>query len=155
MFTGFNPPLLVVEEEKHRRDAGSMQKAENNKEAEMDTITLPSTTSYPEQLTRIQGNMSRLSQREPETMSAFSSLHEAAAEPGVLDFKTKELIALAIAVSLRCDGCIAFHTHDALEAGASPEEIMEALSVAILMGGGPSVIYATHVAEALEQFEAP
>ena len=86
-------------------------------------------------------------------MKAFRALHHGASIPAELDFKTKELIALAIGVSLRCNGCIAFHTHDALEAGATREEVMEALGVAVLMGGGPSVIYATHVAEAIEQFE--
>ena len=120
----------------------------------MNTISLPTTTSYPDQLDRIRGNMGVLSQRAPETMGAFSALHEAAARSGALDFKTKELIALAIAVSLRCDGCIAFHTHDALRAGATPEEIMEALGVAVMMGGGPSVIYATHVVEAVGQFRS-
>jgi AhpD family alkylhydroperoxidase len=87
-------------------------------------------------------------------MGAFSRLHEAISKPGALDTKTKELIALAIGVALRCDGCIAFHTHDALETGASEQEILDALGVAIMMGGGPSVIYATHVVKALEDFRA-
>lgn len=119
----------------------------------MNTITLPSTSPYPEQLQRIKGNMEVLAHKAPEAMAAFSALHKAAATPGALDFKTKELIALAIAVSLRCDGCIAFHTHDVLEAGAKPEEVLETLAVAVMMGGGPSVIYATHVVEALQQFK--
>jgi AhpD family alkylhydroperoxidase len=119
----------------------------------MNTTTLPSATSYPDQLERIKGNMEALTQSEPATMEAFSALHRAVATPGALDFKTKELIALAIAVSLRCDGCIAFHTHDALESGATPDEVLEALGVAVMMGGGPSVIYATHVVEAVEQFK--
>ena len=118
----------------------------------MNTMTLPSTVSYPDQLERIRGNMGMLARNAPLTMGAFSALHEAAVEPRALDFKTKELIALAIAVGLRCDGCIAFHTHDALQAGATREEVMEALEVAVFMGGGPSVIYATHVVEAVEQF---
>jgi AhpD family alkylhydroperoxidase len=93
--------------------------------------------SYPEQLDRIKASMGGLAERQPRTLKAFSALHDAAAAPEALDFKTKELIALAIAVSLRCDGCIAYHTHDALEAGASCEEIMEAVGVAIL-GKGPT-----------------
>jgi len=119
----------------------------------MNTISLPANATYPEQLKRIQGNMGVLAAGASSTMEAFSQLHHASQKPGALDFKTKELIALAIAVSLRCDGCIAFHTHDALDAGATREEILEALGVAVLMGGGPAVIYATHVAEALDQFE--
>ncbi len=97
--------------------------------------------------------MNELAKAQPKAMGAFSNLHEAAGEDGALDKKTKELIALAIAVTSRCDGCIAFHTHDVLKAGATREEVMEALSVAILMGGGPSVVYASHVVDALEQFE--
>ena len=97
--------------------------------------------------------MSTLAQGQPDTMTAFSAQHRAAAGPGVLGTKAKELIALAIAVSLRCDGCISFHTSDALAAGATREEILEVLSVAVIMGGGPAVMYATHVVEAVEQFE--
>jgi AhpD family alkylhydroperoxidase len=81
-------------------------------------------------------------------------LHHAAAADGVLNAKVKELIALAIAVNVRCDGCIAFHVNDALEAGATREEILEALGVAILMGGGPAMMYAVDALEALKQFES-
>jgi AhpD family alkylhydroperoxidase len=70
----------------------------------------------------------------------------------VLDTKTKELIALAIGVSKLCDGCIAHHTAGALKAGAGRDEIIEALGVAIMMGGGPSVVYATHALQAVDQF---
>ena len=114
---------------------------------------LPNTLTFPEQLERIKGNMGVLAEAQSNVMDAFSALHHAGTAPGALDCKTKELIALAIAVAARCDGCIAFHTHDVLKAGASREEISDALGVAILMGGGPSVMYATHVVEAIEQFE--
>lgn len=119
----------------------------------MNTLSIPGTVPFPEQLEHIKEYMGILGEGAPSTMNAFSDLHHAAGEPGALDFKTKELIALAIGVTLRCNGCIAFHTHDALKAGATRAEIMEALGVAVLMGGGPSVIYATHVVEALEQFQ--
>ena len=85
-------------------------------------------------------------------MKAFWGLHTAALSPGALDTKTKELIALAISVSARCDDCIAHHINDALKAGATKEEITDTLGVAVLMGGGTSVVYATHAIEALEQF---
>ena len=117
------------------------------------TTALPNTLTYPQQLEKIKSNMGVLSQSQPAIMKGFSALHSASAEPGALDGKTKELIALAISVAARCDGCIAFHTHDAMAAGASREEITEALGVAILMGGGPAVMYATHVIEAMDQFE--
>jgi AhpD family alkylhydroperoxidase len=87
-------------------------------------------------------------------MQAFTALHRATTSPGALDAKTKELIALAVGVAVHCDGCIAFHTHDALKAGATEAEIMETLGVAVLMGGGPALMYATHVLEAVQQFQA-
>ncbi len=109
--------------------------------------------NYPDQLDHIKTFQQMLANGQPMTMKAFGSLHHANATDGALNAKTKELIALAIAVTVRCDGCIAFHTHDALLAGATEEEIMDALGVAMLMGGGPSMIYATHVVEAVKQFK--
>ena len=97
--------------------------------------------------------MGALSEATPDVMKGFGALHKAAMSNGALDTKTKELIALAIAVSARCDGCIAFHTHDVLEAGATADEITDALGVAVLMGGGPAVMYATHVMDAVKQFQ--
>ena len=65
----------------------------------------------------------------------------------------QELIALGIAITVRCDGCISFHVHDAMAADASAEEIAETVSVAILMGGGPSVVYGIEALQALSQFQ--
>ncbi|NBD32977.1 MAG: carboxymuconolactone decarboxylase family protein [Cyanobacteria bacterium] len=118
------------------------------------TQSSPDSKSYQAQLKHIKQYMGKFSTAQPDVAKAFSALHQGAATTGQLDQKTKELIALAIAVVTRCDGCIAFHTHDALKAGASKDEIMEALSVAILMGGGPAMMYAVHVIEAVEEFEA-
>ena len=73
-----------------------------------------------------------------------------ALKPNALDVKTKELLALAIGVAVRCDGCIGFHAKAAIKAGASREEVLETLSMAIYMGAGPSMIYA---AEALRAFD--
>ena len=89
----------------------------------------------------------------PDTMAGFGALHAAAVAPGALETKTKELIALGIGISVRCNGCIAFHVHDALHAGASRAEILDTIGVAILMGGGPSMVYGCEALEALEQFE--
>jgi len=110
--------------------------------------------NYPEHLAEIQQAMAALGGEIPGTMAAFMGLHKAAASDGALSAKVKELLALAIAVTVRCDGCIAFHVHDALKAGATREELVEALGVAILMGGGPAVIYATEALNAVDQFEA-
>lgn len=88
----------------------------------------------------------------PEVMTAFRSLDGAASKDGALDPKTKELIALGLAVGTRCDGCIAFHARAAIKHGATREEVMEAVGVSIVMGGGPSVMYAALAIEAYDQF---
>ena len=64
----------------------------------------------------------------------------------------KQLIALGIGISAHCEGCIAYHVHDAVRAGASRQEILETLGIAIMMGGGPAVVYACQALEALDQF---
>jgi len=89
----------------------------------------------------------------PSTMYAFEKLHKVTTKDGALSTKVKELIALAIAINVRCDGCIAYHVNDALNAGASEQEIAEAIGIAVLMGGGPSMIYGCEALEAALQFE--
>ena len=96
----------------------------------------------------------KLSKALPDVMKGFYSLSKASSSPGVLDSKTKELMALAISVAIHCDDCIAFHTDSALKAGASKEEILETLGVTIFMGGGPALMYATHVMQAMEELQA-
>jgi AhpD family alkylhydroperoxidase len=88
----------------------------------------------------------------PEVMKAFSAIAQAALAAKALDTKTKELIALGIAVAIRCDDCIAFHAKAAVEQGASKEEVAETLGMAVYMGAGPSVMYASHALEAFNQF---
>lgn len=88
----------------------------------------------------------------PEVMKGFSAIAQAALKPSALDTKTKELIALAVGVATRCDDCIAFHAKAAADQGASREEILETLGMAIYMGAGPSVMYAAHALEAYGQF---
>jgi len=89
-----------------------------------------------------------------DVMKAFSAIAKAALAPKALDTKTKELIALAIGVAVRCDDCVAFHTKAAVEQGASREEVLETLGMAIYMGAGPSAMYASHALGAFNQFEA-
>lgn len=90
----------------------------------------------------------------PDTTKAFSTLAQAALAPKALDGKTKELLALGIAVAIRCDGCVAFHAEAAVKLGASREEVMETMGMAIDMGAGPSVMYAAQAVEAFDQFSA-
>ena len=100
----------------------------------------------------LSGQIEALGNAAPGTMAGFGAMHEASAGEGALDRKTKELIALAIGIAVHCDGCIAYHAHDAIEAGASREEITETIGVAVMMGGGPSVVYGAEALEAADQF---
>lgn len=108
--------------------------------------------SYPEITKRISDNMKTLRKDIPDTMQGFSALAQAATKDGALDKKTKELIALAIGVSTRCDGCIGFHAKTLVELGASKQEVEETLGMAVYMGGGPSLMYAADAIRAFEQF---
>ena len=112
-------------------------------------------TNWSEHIKDIKGHMRTLRGDTPEVMKAFSGLAQAALAPKALDCKTKELIAVAVSVAIRCDDCIGFHVKAALEHGASREEVTEALGMAIYMGAGPSVMYASHAIEAFEQFKPP
>jgi AhpD family alkylhydroperoxidase len=109
--------------------------------------------NFPEQFKELNEWMEKLGMAAPDVMKGFGALHEASLKSGALDPKTKELIALGIAITVRCDGCIAYHVHDALKAGAGKEEIVETVSVAILMGGGPSVVYGVEAMQALVQYQ--
>ncbi|WP_100656549.1 carboxymuconolactone decarboxylase family protein [Alteromonas flava] len=108
--------------------------------------------SYVEITQRISKNMKGLRTDINETMQGFSAMAKAATADGVLDKKTKELIALAIGVSTRCDGCIGFHVKALVELGASKEEVEETLAMAIYMGGGPSLMYAADAMQAFDEF---
>lgn len=88
----------------------------------------------------------------PEVMKAFSSVAQNALAATALDGKTKELIALAISVAVRCDDCVAFHAKAAFEQGASRDEVAATLGMAVYMGAGPSAMYASHALQAFDQF---
>ncbi len=88
---------------------------------------------------------------QAEVMTGFSAIAKAALKPGALDGKNKELIALGISVAMRCDDCIGFHVKAAIEKGASREEVLETMGMAIYMGAGPSVMYAAHAVAAFDQ----
>lgn len=77
----------------------------------------------------------------PEPMKAFQSLMRAASAEGALTTKTKELMAVAISITSRCEGCVLFHVNNARRHGATREELAETIAVAIEMGGGPATVY--------------
>lgn len=91
----------------------------------------------------------------PEIVKAYAGLHHANSASTLLDAKTRELIALAVSVTLRCDGCINAHTEAAAKAGASKEEIVEALGVAIMVNAGAAMVYSARAMDALDIHTKP
>lgn len=91
----------------------------------------------------------------PEVLQAFHSLSQAATKDGALDKKTKELIAMGIAVAKRCEGCIGFHTQTLIKLGVTRQEFIEMLGMAVYMGGGPSLMYAAEAIQAFDEFAQP
>lgn len=108
--------------------------------------------TYKDQAKRVFNFIGTLSEENPAIAKGFGTIHGATGEEGALTVKQKELIALGIAITIRCEGCIACHVKDALEHGATKEEIVETIGVSILMGGGPSVVYGEKAYQALEEF---
>ena len=102
----------------------------------------------------LRGPARQLRHAIPQVYAGYKQLHDAALAPGALDAKTKELIALAIAVSKECDGCIAAHAHAAVQHGAAPEEAAEAIGVTFLMNGGPATVYGPRALDAFREFYA-
>lgn len=100
----------------------------------------------------INTQLAKLRKEMPEVMAGFSSMAQAATKDGVLDKKTKELIAMALAVANHCPGCIGFHSQTLVKLKTSREELVEMLGMAVYMGGGPSLMYAAEALEAFEEF---
>ncbi|MDR3606154.1 MAG: carboxymuconolactone decarboxylase family protein [Oligoflexia bacterium] len=109
---------------------------------------------YPEKYQRLQKLAGFLGKEIPGPMGSFGQLHQKALADGAIPRKTKELIALGIAISARCEGCVAYHVHDALKAGAERHEVLETIGVALMMGGGPAFIYGCEALDALDEFES-
>ena len=97
------------------------------------------------------GAVRELRRTTPEVMKTFSDMAVSAHHGDALDGKTKELIALAISVAIRCTPCIAYHAEGAIKQGATRDAIAQALAMAIYMGAGPSVMYAAEALEAADQ----
>ena len=100
----------------------------------------------------LEGRLAQLGREIPLPMGGFPRLHKKAMDDDALSRKVKELMALAISIVVGCEGCIAYHTHDAVQAGATRGELLETIAVGLMMGGGPGSIYAAHALDALEQF---
>lgn len=90
----------------------------------------------------------------PDTAAGFTALHKAALSPGALSVREKELQALAIGVAQRCLDCIGFHVQAAAKAGASREDVVETISVAVMMGGGPAYMYGVKALAAFDELSS-
>lgn len=110
--------------------------------------------SWNDKLTTTRAGLRNLNGAIPETARAFGGLGKAVKEGGTLDFKTKEYIALGIAVATRCEACIALHIEALIKAGASREEVGDVLAMTIQMGGGPAMMYAAKALECYDELSA-
>lgn len=94
-----------------------------------------------DRLQEAQGMMGRLMQDLPADLKAFAGFVKAAEAPGAIEEKAKHLILVALAIANQCSWCIAVHTKGCVDAGATKEEILEAAMLAVVMGGGPKLMY--------------
>lgn len=108
--------------------------------------------SYKEITADIAPVLAKLRKEIPDVMGGFDKLAQGATKDGALNKKTKELIALALGIAAHCDSCIGFHTQALVKLGVTREELLETLSMAIYMGGGPSLMYAAEALKAFEEF---
>jgi AhpD family alkylhydroperoxidase len=101
------------------------------------------------------GRIGEFAHSAPETAKGYQTLSNASKKSGLLDAKTSELISLAVAVTVRCDGCIVVHATEALKQGATRDEIAGALGVAVAMNAGAAMVYSARALDAVAAIEAP
>ncbi|MFM0036224.1 carboxymuconolactone decarboxylase family protein [Paraburkholderia strydomiana] len=109
-------------------------------------------SDYKDLTGAVSAQMRTMRASQPELMTAFGQLAAAGTKDGALDRKTRELVALGIAIACRCDDCIAFHVQTLVKLGTTRAELEDVLGTAVYMGGGPSMMYATHALRAFEEF---
>jgi AhpD family alkylhydroperoxidase len=107
--------------------------------------------NWKEYRTQLFGRIGEIAKVAPDTVKGYQALSSAGQKTNHLDAKQRELIALGVAVSLRCDGCIVVHTTEALKNGATREEIAEALGIAISVNAGAALVYSARVFDAADQ----
>lgn len=105
-----------------------------------------------ERLTEINDLIVKLEKIVPDEIEAFMKFSKLAEKAGTLDAKNKALINIALAISAQCEWCIALHVKGAVDAGATKEEITEAAMQAVLMHGGPALMYMIPVQNAIAEF---
>lgn len=107
--------------------------------------------NYTELTKEISKQLSELKKQIPEVMEGFGTMHDSANKDGALSYKTKELIAVALGIASRCEECIGLHLKALIKTGVTRAEVVEMLSVAIYMGGGPSLMYAAKALHAYDE----
>ncbi|SMO43596.1 alkylhydroperoxidase AhpD family core domain-containing protein [Thalassovita litoralis] len=110
--------------------------------------------AWTDKLDGTRNQLRALNKTIPDTTRAFGALGKAVKEGGTLDFKTKEFVALGIAVSQRCESCIVLHVDTLIKAGATREEVGDVLAMTIQMGGGPAMMYAAKALECYDELTA-
>ena len=113
-----------------------------------------STFNHNELMRDINESLAPFRKAQPNAMAGFGQLARAAITDGELSAKHKELIALSIAVTQRCSGCIGFHVKALVQLGCTRAELEEMLAVCVYMGGGPALMYAAEVIAAWEKMSA-
>lgn len=111
-------------------------------------------TDYNQMMKEISSQVGVLRKDIPDTMAGFGALSAGADKAGALDSKTKEYVALGIAVAQRCEPCIAYHTRTLVKLGCTKAEFEEVLGTAIYMNGGPGLMYAAKALECWDQLTA-
>lgn len=104
---------------------------------------------------QVRKGIAEIGRANPDIVRGYRLLGEAGRKTDLLGAKTRELIALAVAVTVQCDGCIVVHTEAALQNGATEQEIIEALSVAVTVKAGSALIYSTRALDAVKAKTAP
>lgn len=107
--------------------------------------------NWKEYRTWLMAKLGDLGKLSPGTVKGYQTLAKNNSENGVLDAKTRELIAMAVAVTTRCDGCIAAHADEARKLGATEQELAEALGVAVAMNAGAAIVYSVRALDAFNQ----
>ena len=110
--------------------------------------------SYAETNTKIRSELRALNKLNPETAKGFAALSVGAMTDGALDKKTREFVALAIAITQRCEPCVTLHVDALIKMGAAREEVGSVLAMAVQMGGGPALMYAAHALAAWDEMAA-
>lgn len=110
--------------------------------------------NWKESITANLNAIGTLAKGNAEILQAIGTLDAASKSKKALDDKTRELIALAVAATTRCEGCIAIHASAAVKAGASRDELLETLATAVALNAGAATVYASRILEAFDQFSA-